>query len=158
MRTRAQMWGMDLMIAIAIFSIGAVAFYFYSVSYTSEESIIENLNYDGNIIADSLLSQGYPSNWTESNVIVSGITNEGKINQTKLEQFYNLSTSDYYRTKNLFNSRYDFWIYLSADVEINSMVIEGIGKKPINYENLIKITKVIIYNNKPETLTLQIWN
>ena len=97
---RSQAWGMDLVIALAIFSVGLVAFYIYSLNAPSEaKEVIDSLFYDGKIIANSILSEGYPINWNLSNVVTLGILSENKINETKLRRFYNLTQTNYPKTK-----------------------------------------------------------
>ena len=99
-KKRAQAWGFDLIIATTIFVAGIVVFYLYSLNFADQsEEIINSLNYDGEIIGDMLLSEGFPKNWTESNVVTIGITSKNKLNQTKMENFYNLAANDYSKTK-----------------------------------------------------------
>lgn len=155
---KAQAWGMDLVIAAVIFTVGIVIFYFYTLNEPNEaEETISNLFYDGDIIADSLFSEGYPKNWNSENVIMPGILNNDKINETKLENFYILNNLDYGRAKALFNTKYEYYFFLSENMTINSTEIEGIGLKPYAPKNLIKITRFTIYKNKPITAYIYIW-
>ncbi len=157
---KAQAWGTDLVIAFTIFSFSIIFFYFYSFNYSNEtEDILELLTYEGNFIADSLLSPGYPDSWDESNVLEIGITTNGKINQTKLNTFYEFTQNDYERTKRIFGTKYDYYFFM--EVPINS-TLEGIGKPGINSTNLaalnlIKITRFTIYQNKPTTAYVYIF-
>lgn len=155
---KSQAWGIDLMVAMMIFSVGIISFYFYTLnSSEGAKETIDQLFYDGNLIANSILSEGYPVNWESSNVIKIGITSENKINETKLENFYSLSETDYTRTKNLFNTRFNYYFFISEEMVIDGNVVEGIGQKPVNYEDLIKITRLTLYKEKPVTLTIYIW-
>ena len=78
---RGQIWGMDLVIAMSIFSLGVVIFYFYSVNLHAEsKEVFETLMYEGNGIIESLFSNGYPENWDEADVVTIGIFSDGKIN------------------------------------------------------------------------------
>src|SRR4030042_1570891 len=95
---KSQAWGFDIMIAVMIFSIGLALFYLYSTNSSSDtEQILDSLNYDGNNIADGLLSSGFPSGWTVANVVRVGIVDENKINETKLRGFYDLVDLNYNR-------------------------------------------------------------
>jgi len=147
-----QAWGFDLIIASIIFTIGIATFFLYSLNYPVEgQETIDIFSYEGELIAENLLSEGFPQNWDENNVISIGLLNEGKINQTKLDRFINLSIQDYSRTKNLFNTKYNYYVkILDTDVEI-------IGQQPSDPKNLIKITRYTIYQNKPVTLNVYIW-
>lgn len=160
---KAQAWGTDLIIGFIIFSFAIIFFYFYSFNYSNEtEDILELLTYNGNFIADSILSPGYPNDWTEETAIKIGIADNGKINQTKLERFYNLAQTDYNKTKTLFNTKEDYYFFLQKPFTINSVLIEGIGKPgitatTITSSNLLKITRFTIYQNKPTTAYVYIF-
>lgn len=159
---KAQAWGTDLTIAFIIFTLAIVFFYFYSFNYSNEtEDILDTLNYEGNFIADSLFSPGSPEDWTENNVIKPGITTDGKINQTKLQMFYNLARTDYNHTKTFFNTKYDFYFFTEQNLTLIPSA-EGIGKPNINSttiqaQNLFKVTRFTIYQNKPLTAYLYIF-
>lgn len=160
-RKKAQGWGFDLIIAGTIFLIGIITFYLYSLNYPKEgQETLDVLFYEGNFIADSLLSNGFPDSWNSTNVIKIGLTNNNKINQTKLENFYNLSTEDYQKTKAVFNTRYNYFFNLSEQITLpNIGNINGIGLsfQGQNPKNLIKITRISIYQNKSVTLNVYIW-
>jgi hypothetical protein len=160
---KAQIWGMDLIVAVLIFSLTLSIYYFYTIN--DRESTKENLDqltHKGRLITEILLSQGTPTNWNEQQVTEIGLLTNGKINQTKIEQFYNLSTNNYEKTKQLFNSEYDYYFFLEEHIETPQGIIEGIGKTGINKtnieaRNLIKIERITIHKNKPTTATLYIW-
>lgn len=154
---KSQVWGVDLMIAVFIFMIGIATFYLYTINMQNNEEKFESLKYDGELIGDSLLSQGFPIDWNSVNVIKIGIAENGKINETKLERFYNLSIQNYAITKVLFNTRYDYFFFLSENLTINSQPISGIGLEPGNTENLVKITRLAIYKDKPVEIYIYVW-
>lgn len=159
---KAQAWGIDLMIAVIIFVFGATIFFLYTLNSDNSENNLEKLKYDGELIMNNILSSGSPLNWDSGNVIQIGIVDEGKINQTKLEKFYNLTDNDYARTKHLFNTKYDYFFFLSEDMTVNSQQIQGIGKPGINKDNiqaedLIKVTRFTIYKDRPVQGYLYVW-
>jgi hypothetical protein len=162
---KSQAWGIDLFIAVTIFALGALIFFLYTLNTSNPESKLDSLSYDGNIIANILLSEGSPSDWNESNLTSPGLLSNNKINQTKLERFYNLS-SDYENTKKILNTKFDFYFYLSEPIEIQGSFIEGMGKPGVNSsniidienpENIFKITRFTIYKNKPIQFNLYTW-
>lgn len=165
MKTKAQIWSLDLMAGLALFLVGIMIFFVYSLNQPSQaQETLSLLTYDGKIIADNLLSEGYPSNWNPSNAITIGLTTSKKINQTKLETLYQMIYTDnnYTKTKNLFNTGYDFYFFLDQNMTVSAGSIEGIGKPGvtkdnINAKNLIKITRYTIYQNKTTPLYLYIW-
>ncbi|MFA5174473.1 MAG: hypothetical protein WC438_04805 [Candidatus Pacearchaeota archaeon] len=159
----AQAWGMDLMIGVIIFSIGIIVFFIYSINAPGEQKEnFQELSYQGNLIAKTILSEGYPLDWNDINAVKIGILSGDKINQTKLERFYDLSQSNYYKTKTLFNTKYDYYFFFDKNMTINSVEVDGIGKPGItrdniNASNLIKITRVVVYEDKPTTAYLYVF-
>lgn len=163
MKTKAQIWGLDLMVAIIIFVIGIITFYLYSLNYPSQaEDNLNQLFYEGDLVLSNILSEGYPENWNSESVIRLGILSNNQINNTKLEQFYNLASSNYQKTRTTLNTKYDYYFFLSKNFVINSQQVSGIGKPGIDPENiqasnLIKITRAAVYNKEPVTAYLYIW-
>ncbi|MDP4039654.1 MAG: hypothetical protein Q8P57_03690 [Candidatus Pacearchaeota archaeon] len=156
---KAQAWGFDLIIGSSIFIVGVILLYFYSINYVTETNeILSSLNYDGENIADNLLSSGYPENWDSENVINIGISNDNKINQTKLDRFAGIIEDDYPKTKSLLNTRYDYYLNFSNQMTISGEPLEGIGVYPENPENIIKVTRFTIYEDKPITMDVYVWN
>lgn len=169
MEKRAQAWGFDVMMASTIFALGLVVFFLYSLNYPRQsEDTINALQFDGNFIAENLLSVGSPNNWDQNNVASIGLTNENKINQTKLERMYDMTNfvnnnAGYNRTKSLLNTRYDFFFNFTQQISIRGVPLQGgIGR---NYtgdpnkipKNLIKVTRLTVYNNQPTTMQLFVW-
>lgn len=160
---RGQAWGFDLMIATIIFISGIVSFYLYSLNYQTEaQETLDTLFYEGNTISEDLLSSGYPSTWNAGNVQVIGLTDDGKINQTKLERFYGLSLEDYGRTRSILNINNNYFINFSDTLTLNiegeNIDVDGIGKTPENAKNIIMVTRLTVYHEKPAAMNVFIWN
>lgn len=164
MKKRGQAWGFDLMIAVTIFAVGIIIFYVYSINYPEEgRETLDKLYYEGNLIADSILSEGFPESWNSDNVIRIGILSNNKVNETKLEGIYNLTTETpggYFRTQGLFNTKYNYFFNFSEQIILDRdppLPIPGIGQQATNPTNLIKITRFTSYQNKPVILDIYIW-
>lgn len=156
---KGQAWGFDLIIAVTIFLAGMIFFFFYVLNFPSErDEVFNTMNYEGKIIGDSLLSEGYPENWGEDNVATIGILSNGKINETKLLRFYDLSNGDYAKTKRLFNVLDDYYVYFEEPVVVDGVVINGTGMKEASPKNLVKVTRVVVHDNKIKNLNIHIWN
>jgi hypothetical protein len=159
---RGQAWSIDLIIAIIIFSAGILIFFIYSINQASEaKEVLSELGYQGDVILNNILSEGYPQDWNQTNVVTIGILSGNKINETKLERFYDYSISDYSGTRSKFNTRYDYYFTFS-NMTINSFPVYGIGMFGTNVSNissssLIKITRFSVYKEKPTTIYLYIW-
>lgn len=155
---KAQAWGFDLVIAIIIFLAGMTIFYFYSINFTSNNEDFQSLSFQGKLVGNNLLSEGVPIDWDESNVLSIGVLTEDKINQTKLERFYSMANSNYLKTKGLFNIRNEYYVFFEENITVGELEVEGIGRKPVNEENLVRMTRAVIYNEKIKNLNIYVWN
>lgn len=166
MGTKGQVWGLDVMMAVALFLVSIMIFFTYTINYSEESSDeFKLLTYDGESISASLLSEGYPKNWDSSNVQTIGLTTNGEINQTKLDELYSMIYVDgnYTLAKRKFNTIYDFYFFFEENMTANSIPIDGIGKpgvsrNSIDAKNLVKRTRLTFYKNKTTPLYIYIWN
>tara|TARA_Y100000034_G_C6848303_1_gene384520 strand:+ start:519 stop:1025 length:507 start_codon:yes stop_codon:yes gene_type:complete len=163
---RAQAWGFDVMISVIIFITGIITFFLFSLNFPNEsQDSLENLLYEANTVADSLLEEGSPKNWDENNVVRIGLTNNNQINQTKLENLYEIVflNNNYNLTRTLLDTKFNYFFNLSEPIlfEGNPIPENGIGLWPqsgqSSTKNLIKISRLTIYQNKPVSLELYIW-
>lgn len=161
---KAQAWGIDLIAGLMVFLAALAIFYTFSVNYSGDsDEIYEKMIYRSEILTDIILSEGYPEKWNKTNVETIGITDQGKINQTKLDYFYELAEDNYVLSKNLLDIEYDYFIKFDSNIKINNSVVEGIGKTGtdvdnIDSKNLIKKTRFSVYENKPCTVYIYIWD
>jgi hypothetical protein len=166
MKKRGQVWTADFVIGLMLFFIVIML----SVKiiwdvYPSEKKV--NVYRDAVYLSDTLLSQGYPQNWTNSNVILPGIAGNNRIDETKLSLF---DTLDYYRAKTLLHTTSDFIFFIrnSTDIMNISGCIHGYNLtadancnpilSAISYEDLAKIDRMIIYNSTVMILTVYVWD
>jgi len=160
---RGQAWGFDLIVASIIFLAGIISFYVYSQNVPGQsQEILDTLSYSGSLVANSLLSDGFPNNWPAdpNSVVTIGILTDNKINDSKLAAFYDLNiTGRYEETKILFNINQEYYVNLSSvPFDLPNPGDGGIGNiPPENPKNLIKTTRFTIYQNKPVTLNVYIW-
>lgn len=161
---KAQILGMDVVVAFVIFSFGLIIFFLFMInSQTDSIGVLEPLFYDGELIAESILSDGSPGNWDVDNVVKIGILSESKINNTKLKSFYDFTQADYIGTKILFNTKYDYFVLFNESIMIDGEMVQGVGKPGINPENidtnnLIKINRITVHEDKLVNLYIYIWN
>jgi hypothetical protein len=161
----AQIGSFDLTVAMAIFLVGIMIFFIYSVNQSDEaQENFELLFYEGKVVSNNLMSEGYPSNWNSTQVMSIGVMTQEKINQTKLEQIYNMiyDENNYSKTKNLLNTQYDYYFFLEGNMTIDGNSVDGIGKpgetrNSISPKNLIKIKRFTIYQNKTTPLYIYVW-
>lgn len=156
----AQAWGFDLTVGIVIFLAGILFFYFYAINNSggSEEEILI-LNGEAKLVSDNLLTEGTPLNWDISNVVRIGIVDNGKINQTKLENYYFMAQNDYQRTKSLFRIVNNYYVYFPDGVNNGTGNVTIIGNNNTeNANNIMKISRAVIYENKIVGMEVVVWN
>lgn len=149
---RGQAWGFDLVVGLIIFLVGILSFYFYTINVSNgEDEIGGQLQQEGELIADSLMSEGSPIDWNENNVVRIGIVSEGRINEAKLEEFADLAELDYKKTKALFRTRNEYFVSFGGDIST------GVGRNYTDAEYVMKVTRVVIYNQSIVTMEVYAW-
>jgi len=142
---KSQAWSLDLIVAVIIFMFGMILLYLYAINYSSQSrNQLDELFYEGSLAAKLILSEE-----------VFGILSDGKINQTKLEDFYNLSYETQKTTLGLNN---DFYFTFTG-LEINETPVDYVGKiNNTETENLIQITRLTVYKNTPIKFNIFSWS
>jgi len=157
---KSQVWGFDIVIAITIFLVGVIAAYLYAINFLNEsEQTLDSLFSEGNFVSSLILSSGTPNDWVNSEVEIPGILSEGKINQTKLDKFYELTENPegYKNIKNLLATKYNFYFNFTG-IEASGSQINGVGNYSQNPENIVKIERLTVYKNKPVKFIIYMWN
>ena len=168
---KAQVWSLDLIIAAIIFAVGLIVVYIFTLNLPGQaEEKLNSLIYEGNLIASALLTEGGPTNWDEladSNpdaIILPGLIRGDKIDYDKINNFSNLTHWNsplnlHYpdkkypeKMKNKLSTIYDFCISLTG------YPITICTANPVNQNNVISVTRFTVYQNKPSTLTIQVWD
>ena len=155
---KAQIWSIDLIIAVMIFTTGIVFFYVYTLNYGQEvENTLASLEYDAGHIADMLHTSGFPKNWSSEDVITLGISDSGQINESKLAELAALTDSDYSRTQTLFTTQYNWYINFSEPMLIGITTRNTIGSTSTNPANNLRVQRITVYRNKPVLMNVYIW-
>ena len=157
---KAQIWGLDVMVAIVIFLIGIITIYLYALNFMNEsQNTLDSLFYEGNLASSLILSDGVPENWTSENVDIPGILTKNKINQTKLNSFYSLAENpiDYEKLKKMLSIKEEFYFNFSG-MEIYGSPRSYVGKLASNPENLVRTERFSIYKEKPIKIEIYSWN
>lgn len=166
MNTKSQVWTLDVVIGVTLFLAALVLFYVYTINFSDQaKTTAQELENDGKFVSSNLLSEGSPKDWNLTNVKVPGISNNNRINQTKLDLLYQLN-QDYNKTKRLLNTRFDFYLFFTQSMKANGTQIDGIGKPSLNRTTILtlenptnigKTSRYIIYQNEPTIMTLYLW-
>lgn len=139
-----QAWSLDAVVATLIFTIGVIVLFFYAINFlTSSSSNIEELQYEGNLAADLIVNN------EEVGIISNDI-----INQSKLEDFAN----NYDEKKSRIGVVHDFYFSFIGLENPEGTPASYVGKiNTVETEDLIQITRVAIYKNKPVKFQLYVW-
>src|SRR5271157_2384079 len=156
---RAQVSGIDLILAIMLFSMVLILFSVfwnvlqYNVKTSTDADIIAIQ------VANRLLdSPGYPSNWNATNVQLIGLSSErGVMDQDKFENLLQLMTLNYDEVRQLLGlGSYQIYINLTypdgSPVLINGQPAQG-GIPPTNATTISSIKRtalygeIMVYNN-----------
>lgn len=143
---KAQIWGLDLIIASVIFLTGIIILFYYAINILPQsKNQLDEFFYDGNLASELILSEDQ-----------YGILSDSKVNQTKLGIFFNLSNSE---KKKLLGVANNFYFKMEDMVVVNSTgSYDYVGiMNTTNTDNLVKVTRITIYNNKPTKFELYIW-
>jgi hypothetical protein len=171
---KGQTWYMDYIFGIFIFSICLILYYKFIPNLEAEElNNLEEIYLDAKTISESIVSQGYPQNWTNETVHKIGILSHGKtINHSKFIEFNNMALDDYNKTRMKFNVHSEFIIFFTDinDNPINLSNIYKIGNPKvtltgsnnldlsgINQNNLVSITRILIYNKSTIKMVAYSW-
>ncbi len=157
MSKKAQVGTTDLFIAIFIFIVLMTAILMAWNTYSKRLS--ESIEYNDIVlnayyITDVLVkTPGQPHNWTSDNVEIIGLaSNDRNISKSKVQEFTKI---DYDLAKEKFNiERYDFYFQIE-DPQGNNLIdpygLIGIG------DNIVRISRLVIYENEPAYLRLTLW-
>lgn len=144
--------------------IGAlIFFYIYSINLTDiEEKTLQNLIRNAEIVSDNLVSPGIPLDWTTTDVLLIGITDEEKrLRVEKLEQFDNLALNNYSKSKKLLSTKNNYYVFFedknAKRVKINNIDYIGRDYDLDSPKNIIKVYRFIIYNSTILRMGVYVW-
>lgn len=150
---RAQVWYGDFSIALLIFMVAITAY----VSYTYAESVEERgemteLLIDAKVIASSLISEGYPTDWNTSNVTRVGLTDgDYHIVQEKLDSFNSFSYDD---RADAIGTTKDYYFYLQYT---NGTKFNQLGLNGSTADKLVQVTRIAIYEDVFVRMVFYLW-
>ena len=153
--SKAQVWGIDIMVGVVIFTAAIIAALLYLAQfYDANSGEFNDLANDANTISSSLLSGGYPDDWNSSDAVMAGLTNDNmRLNETK---WGNFSAMGYSMSKRLLGTRNDYLVFF-VDEENNVIDIGGssyAGKPSVTRDNFasqdtegtVQVSRFLLHN------------
>lgn len=156
--THAQAWGFDSIIGSILFVLLSVGIYLSLTQNDQTQTGYQDLQEESQKLAETLLTEGSPPAWNVTNVATVGLLSQNKINITKVEQLYVLSTQSIPQTKNLLKIKNNFFINISEPIISNNEDISKIGLEPVGATNVARETRVVVLNNKITSIEVITWN
>ena len=152
-KKKAQVWYIDFMVGFLILIIAIVIYYQYQDNLSNEfESDWEEMIIDSKSISSSLITQGYPSNWTNDTVEIIGLTDGNyRINSTKVMAFKNMT---YKSTKSLLRTRFNFYFFLEDSEGVKSY---DVGLNATDSKFLVQTTRFVLHNSSIHKMVLYLW-
>jgi hypothetical protein len=171
---KAQVWGLDLAIGLMVFVGIIFMFYRYSVSFVPEGTSLEKMIQQGGFVSESLLSQGYPENWNETNDInqvrmFGLLDNNSLLDANKWTKFAEWSdpNGEYSLVKEKLNTDFAFYIFFSKEgdtdpkMSINGYDFAGKGI-PDDAKQTTRVERLVAYNDTgtiiPLKMVLFLWS
>jgi len=150
---KSQVWYIDFMVGIMIFIMVILIYYQYYGNLVDEsEAEWQEIIIDSKSISTSLISAGYPADWTNDTVEILGLTDGNyRINSTKWLQLKNMT---YAQSRDVLKTRFDFYLFLQAD---NGTVLDSAGLNATDPNFLVQTTRFVIYNSSVHRMVLHIW-
>jgi len=147
---KAQGWGFDLIIGLTIFLFGILFFYLYVINIPlSEKDDYDALRDEAAVIANSLVSEGSPTDWDETNVVRIGLLTGKRVDEDKWHAF---DLIDYDRARVLLRATDNFYVYFNNDTsDFRGKYLDG------SNESVIRVTRVVVRNNESATLNVVSW-
>jgi len=109
---KSQLWYFDFILGLTIFTLILLVSYRYiGNSYVISGKDVNSVMSESNKLSETLMTSGLPTNWTQDNVVSIGIVTDNVLNITKLDQFKNMTNSDYTNVKNMFGLRSEFIVF-----------------------------------------------
>jgi hypothetical protein len=167
MKKKAQVWTIDFIIALIIF-IMLVLVAFRLLASADFYDTFEPFYRESISLSESLISSGKPSSWNSTNVIIPGIANNNRINESKLLEFDKISYSN---TKSLFHISADYLFYFRNATNILNIsgrcsrgynVTTTASCEPnilnLTYSNFLRMDRIVIINSSIIRMVIYTWS
>ena len=175
---KSQVWVSDYTISLLLFVIAALLCTKIIVNSFSTNTSFEELKADASKISEMMLSEGYPHDWTNETIVRPGLLTAERLNESKVVEAMNMTYS-YLKPK--LKTKYEFLVIFQKSnndmMEFDGLCVIGnpavdinyTGALPnidchypdftsISYDNLVKITRLVIYESEINRMVVYAWN
>ncbi len=180
---RAQIWVTDYTLSLLLFMAAAIIAVKIIINGFAVNTAFDEMKTDASKISEMLLSEGFPTGWADGNVTRPGLlNNESRLSLEKASIAMNLSQIPYNDMRSRLQTRYDFLVIFkkadgdmlefntlctigSPDADINNLTISpsevdclSPDFTSIDYDNLVKITRLAVYGANITQMEVYVWN
>ena len=175
---KSQVWVSDYTISLLLFIMAALLCMKIVVNSFSADTDFEELKADASKISEMMLSEGYPHDWTNETVVRPGLLTAERLNESKVIEAMNMT---YLYLKPKLKTKYEFLVIFQKPsndmIEFDGLCVIGnpavdinyTGIPPnidchypeftsISYNNLVKITRLVIYESEINRMVVYVWN
>jgi len=113
-------------------------------------------------MSSSLVSLGYPENWTKDDVVRMGVLDNGfNLSERKVGEFSSFAAENYTETKKILGSIHDYQIFFQ-DRNNQTVIINGTSSIGLDYslqdpEKSVKIVRFVFYDSEIIRMVLYLW-
>jgi hypothetical protein len=152
-KKKSQVWYIDFMVGLLILITTLIIFYQYQGNLSDRaEAEWQEMIIDSKSISSTLMTEGYPLNWTNETVEILGLTDGNyRINGTKVMQFKNMS---YKHARQVFRTRFQFYFFIE---DSNGTKMYDAGLNATDPSFLVQATRFVLYNSTISRMVLHLW-
>jgi len=176
---KSQVWTIEFIISFLLF-ISVVLMSVKLISGIYSNDALRTLQRESEFVSQYLLSEGYPSDWSNATLIRLGLTTNKSLDAAKLQNLYSL---DYLKARDSLGIRSNYFIYFSNSSGniplfyiINNSISEAdgcgygytgvikqysnqceINISQLKYSDMAKIKRITTFNGSIIQMNLLIW-
>jgi hypothetical protein len=178
---KGQVWVTDYTLSMLLFVAAALIAVKIIINSFTVNIAFDEMKSDASKISEMLLSEGFPEDWTNGSVIRPGLLDsDSRLSFTKVSNAMNLSLIPYNDMKLKLQTRYDFLVIFrraNGDIiEFNTNNTDCTIGSPadlidrnsddclspdfsdLDYDNLVKITRLAVYGSNITKMEVYVWN
>jgi hypothetical protein len=151
---RAQTWYLEFIVAIVIVAVMGTIF-LQTLLNQHQGSSIANLHTRAVRVSESLMTPGYPLNWTQDDVRTIGVVQQWHVNESKMENFYNLTSGQIRVALNL-QHHYHIGLY-NRSTPIRFDDKDFVGEVIPDARKVASVKRFVVYNQTIMQLQVTLW-
>ena len=172
---KSQVWISDYTLSLLLFTLAVIISIKILINSFAVNTDFNEMKNDASKISETLLSEGYPSNWNIQNtqnctdIIRFGLLTEKRLDGDKIIKAMNTSYCNYTSLRTKLQAKHEFLVIFehsnsdmlefndSCTIGSSSVIINKEAGPPVDchnvsftsiqYKNMVQLSRVIIYNS-----------